>query len=421
MFCNFHAITLRLRKFNSNINTDPLPLERMKPESNKKEISLKILREELELNGILFTPYHWLNSRTVMEEIQHAIRPVIHEGKVYSYGVLCADSLDDLERYEIINMNPDLLGQARKLADGVEWNILYHQDRFHGLIRFPLSLSGELQMLKRFPARGGMMIYRSETGACRFYQGEKLILHDRRNWTIKPEVKTRVACVASCIEKIDKKLLQSILEFAYYMISPTEGAGAILIWNLKPIKTMGNLGHLGLSFQNESHLRMIFHQLIQTDGATMISYDGLLMSSGFQIRYSAKSKRMIPDFRGTRHTSSIRFSFDSPNTLIITISEDGPVSIFFNGVNLTDLNYISPQQMLRKIRSITPEEKSKILIFRTMFQCNRCDRRSVIDRLDLNGKNKVFYPKCPTCQHESEPMTALEYQIRPGTINDFSK
>jgi hypothetical protein len=385
----------------------------MDSENEKKQHTLKILKQELELNGVSFKEYPWMGSDRVMNEIQHSIKPEIHEGKVYSYGVLFAESLDDLENHEIIQMEPHLLSHAHKLADGMEWNVLYHQDNFHGLIRFPTSLSGELQILKRFPARGGLMIYRSETGACRFFQGEDMILHDRRNWNIKPEVKTRVATIASCIEIVDKKLLQSILEFAYYIISPTEGAGAILIWNLKPIKTSGNLGPLDLSFQNESHLRMIFHQLIQTDGATMISHDGKLMSSGFQIRYSAKSRRMIPDFKGTRHTSSIRFSFDAPKTLIITVSEDGPVSIFFNGVNLTDQNYMSTQQMMRKIRINNAEEKLKILTIKQTVTCGNCGKQSLIEGLGFEPKNRVFHPKCPTCRNEIGTLMAVDYDIKP--------
>lgn len=385
----------------------------MKTESDPISESLEILKQELVLNGVTFDQFEWLNSKSVMDEIQHAIRPEIHEGKVYSYGVIFVDNLEDLSRYEIIRMNTDLLNQAHKLADGIEWNVLFHRNVFYGLIRFPTSLSGELQIIKRFPASGGLMIYRSETGACRFYQGEKLILHDRRNWIIKPEVKSRVACVASCIENIDKKLLQSILEFAYYMISPTEGAGAILIWNLKKIKTKGNLEHLNLSFQNESHLRMIFHQLIQIDGATMISHDGRLMSSGFQIRYSAKSRRLIPDYKGTRHTSSIRFSFDAPKTLIITVSEDGPVSIFFNGVNLTDQNYVSAHQMMRKLRIANAEEKSKILTIKKQQTCINCGKPHLIDGLDYPAKNRVFHPKCPTCSFETGTLFAVNFQIKP--------
>ena len=42
----------------------------------------------------------------------------------------------------------------------------------------------------------------------------------------------------------------------------------------------------------------------------------------------------VDAFRGTRHTSALRYSYDDPTATLIVVSEDGPVSVLRGGERL---------------------------------------------------------------------------------------
>jgi len=272
-----------------------------------------------------------------------------------------------------------------------------------------------MQMLKRFPARGGLMINRNESGQCRFYQGDAMIIHDRRNWIKKPDVKNTVTTVASCVPGVNKKTLQLLLEFANHLVSPVDGAGGILIWNHGSLqeKDADSGSSIPFSFQNEWHLNPVLNLVVNTDGAIRISKNGELLESGLHIRYSSKSAKLIPDFKGTRHTSSIRHSFDHSDVIVITISEDGPVSVFINGANITAMNLESLHQMSRKARFAHPGEKDRISPIELRHHCVNCDKPSMIEGVLFKGKNEWISLDCPTCGFNIAPIQAFQLQIKP--------
>ena len=46
---------------------------------------------------------------------------------------------------------------------------------------------------------------------------------------------------------------------------------------------------------------------------------------------SPEAASSVEGFRGMRHTSGRRYSFDDPAATVIVISEDGPVTVLRNG------------------------------------------------------------------------------------------
>ena len=55
------------------------------------------------------------------------------------------------------------------------------------------------------------------------------------------------------------------------------------------------------------------------------------------------AKTTIEPYRGTRHTSGLRYSFDDPLATVIVVSEDGPVSVLRNGELLGTTSSIAVQ------------------------------------------------------------------------------
>jgi hypothetical protein len=59
---------------------------------------------------------------------------------------------------------------------------------------------------------------------------------------------------------------------------------------------------------------------------------------------SPEAESDVEGYRGMRHTSARRYSFDDPLATVIVVSEDGPVTVLRNGEILgqTDANVADP-------------------------------------------------------------------------------
>lgn len=73
------------------------------------------------------------------------------------------------------------------------------------------------------------------------------------------------------------------------------------------------------------------HVLSQTDGAALFDASGTLVELGVRLIPSPDAEMSIEALGGTRHISARRYSFDDPGSVVIAVSEDGPVTVFRNG------------------------------------------------------------------------------------------
>lgn len=392
--------------------------------SNTREITeemLDLLTKELALNGVEFQKHPWLSSENIIREVSMTLIPEVHEGKINSYGILFVENLADLENVDLIQLPQDQIGLTRKLADGERWFVLYEKDQFIGLADFKIPLNTEIQFIRNFPIAGGLAVQRSSAGVTKFFQGDSLTIHDNRRWFTKPNVKTAAWKVSQCVANIDKKTLNLILEFAFHLVSPTTRVGAILVWFLKPIPSQLrvdseekiNLRSLNLSIANDAHTQMICHLLSQVDGATYLDSDGTLMETGVQLKYSEASRKLVSEFQGTRHTSSLRFSYDVEDAIIVTISEDGPVTVFSSGASIADLQIYSAHKMARLLRSELPERGQQITSSSFEVVCTHCQKCSMIEEVQLEGYNLERTSLCPICKNDLYSSKCFSLEVRP--------
>ena len=73
------------------------------------------------------------------------------------------------------------------------------------------------------------------------------------------------------------------------------------------------------------------HVLALVDGAAVFDGSGTLVHLGVRLVPSAEAESDVEGYRGMRHTSARRYSFDDPTATLIVVSEDGPVSVIRNG------------------------------------------------------------------------------------------
>ena len=387
-------------------------IQTMGQKNEKRDEMQDLLLDELRLNGVSFQK-PWLAAANVTNEVVFSLIPKVHEGKINSYGVFIVESVADLENYELIPFPEDQIDLARKLANGEEYFVLYEKSRFLGLVEFKTSISSEILFIRSFPISGGLIIQRNSMGVTKFFQGDSLTIHDNRRWYTKPNVKTAAWKVSQCVGNIDKNILKSILEFAFHLVSPTNRVGAILVWFLNDSTETTDLSTLNLSIMSESRAKMIGHLLSQVDGATFLDRKGNLLKTGVQLKYSEASRRLIPEFRGTRHTSSLRFSYDLEDAIVVTISEDGPVTVFSSGANIADLQIYSAHKQARLLRKELPEVSEKITSSSFEVVCKECGKNSMIEQVQLEGFNERRILLCPICKNEFYSSECFSLEGRP--------
>ena len=135
----------------------------------------------------------------------------------------------------------------------------------------------------------------------------------------------------------DREVLETILEFAVHDLG-ARGIGAILVY--RPDRLAGSTVEsirgpparaAAAADHRPADLAPLRHVLAQVDGAAVLDGTGTLRQLGVRLVPSAEAEADVEGYRGMRHTSGRRYSFDDPTATVIVVSEDGPVTVLRHG------------------------------------------------------------------------------------------
>ncbi|HEX4244640.1 MAG TPA: hypothetical protein VHY77_03655, partial [Acidimicrobiales bacterium] len=304
---------------------------------------LRRLAEELEEAGLHLEGPDPLPAMLV-EEVDLALRPDVHERRVASSGTIL-DPLSDPATWASgteLSMSLEPLGQqplpaARRFADGLscwllrrtngttEWMVL---DRPAGSERDLVVLAEVLEatIVQRHPA-GSVRV----AGSFGVFRWEGL------SWHHEPPVATWIDIVTASEANGDPDVLEALLEFAVHDLGSL-GIGSLLIYRPDgepgpPVEERLPTPP-ALRIRHVAHLAPLRHALAQVDGAAIFDARGALRQLGARLVPSPAAEATVEAFGGTRHTSGRRYSHDDPLATVIAVSEDGPVSVLRNGAVL---------------------------------------------------------------------------------------
>jgi hypothetical protein len=205
---------------------------------------------------------------------------------------------------------------------------------------------------------------------------------------------------------VNWRLLHKLLKFAYHVLSPWQ-IGSTLVWLLDdndPFKSAGiDLEPLRLRIDtqlNTPSLSFAAHLLAQHDGATIVAQDGRLLRTGIHLTASNLAHEIVKPLRGTRHTSAKRASFDHPNTVVVAVSSDGPVTIFSDGMSIFELGwYSATDDALSWIKTVGKSHEDDFLVSGYDAKCSRCGKTSEIEELTVVGWREDEEALCPVCNN----------------------
>ncbi len=285
-------------------------------------------------------------------ELAYALRPQLHEGRVPSYGVLLppgsiiapggerptlATTVDLIPAHDID------LQFARRFADGVTSFAVRSDESIGHLACFGRNMAEEYDLVGLQAAIGGLIIQRHPAGQVRVFGPSGIVRWDGTSWHHDAPVEAWIARLNAVAPDLLVDGVRPLLRFAVHKLGGRR-IGATLIWRPTehdvPAHRQEPLVH------NAPRLRLdkigeeaaLAHALAQTDGAAVFDRDATLTALGIRLAPSNVAEQTIGALGGMRHTSALRYSHDDPYSIVIVVSDSGPVTLMHAGRAITSVD-----------------------------------------------------------------------------------
>jgi len=376
--------------------------------SETKPETIDLLKKELKLAGVTLRQFlpRWARSpllqTSILRELLIALDAPVHEGLIPPYGSIVVDRLTEVDTLKLTEKD---LGIARKAADGSSALVAFREGEFLGLHFLDPASAPEIQLAQITERLDAVVLRRDRNSVVRVFVKNGSLQHAGRRWTVAPSVFAAIERTRRVAPMLGWKALQELLEFAFYVLSPWH-IGSTLVWLLSdrdPFPVGVELQALALSLTpgpTGPSLAFAAHLLAQYDGATIISQDGRLLKTRVHLNATPKAQEIVPPLSGLRHTSAKRASFDHPDTLIVTVSADGPVTIFSDGMSIFELRWYSAERDARITRRVVgPSNKDLVMPSGTVETCPNCGKTSEVEVLVVAGYREREEADCPVCGH----------------------
>jgi hypothetical protein len=299
---------------------------------------LRRLREEL-LDEEVPVALDGREGAAFLEELDYARRPSTHEGISPRFGALIVPSdVIDPDRLGFpalvheTDLEPDVV---RRLADG-RTSFVARTPHKTALVSFDRTIEHEATAVQVATAAGLTVIQRLQSGWVRIFAPHAVMIWDGARWWGKPLAEHLARAVRAVRPELASPVLDGLAEFCVHWLSAGP-VGAMLVWQTEPD---GPLGHLGygasltiptLDMTERQDYPALLNVLAQTDRAALVSPDGRLDQIGIALRASDEAVAAVTAYRGTRHTSALRFTYDEPSTVVFVVSSSGPVTVLHGG------------------------------------------------------------------------------------------
>ena len=312
-------------------------------ETTRNEKRRRLLQRELELEGM------WKRlsaddgpfAEVLLAELLYSLKLPRHERRLPAYGSIIwpedgvgADA----------QLAPSSLDGARALVNGKSSFVLRGRDGALTVECFERRRDSEIEVVMLSDACKGTVVQRTPAGVVKVCTGRDVVVYEQGVWYAKPYSSRFARIVVSRTPTADIAVVKSVLRMAVHELSAAN-VGATLILRidreagreLNGVHAGTDVSTLSLDVNRSVHIGPIAHLLARADGAMILSRNGHVQEFGCHLTYTNRARDDVEAIGGTRHTSAKCFSYDEPRTLVITVSEDGPVTVFSQGAKLVEL------------------------------------------------------------------------------------
>ncbi len=301
---------------------------------------MRRLAEELEESGL--PPADLSPVRDLLiEEIDHALRPPVHERRVSSIGTIVEPLSDPVtwsegSQLEITRASAGAhsLESSRRFADGLSSWLLRRADGADEWVLFDRPAGSERDLVVLANVMKATLVQRHPSGAVHVVGDFGVLRWEGLTWHHEPPLGTWIDVLTACAFAGAPAVLEALLEFAVHDLG-SKGIGSLLIYRstMEPGPPVEELAPRPppLDIRTPTHLAPLRHALAQIDGAAVFDAQGVLRQLGVRLVPSAAAENDVEPWGGTRHTSGRRYSYDDPSATVIAVSEDGPVTVLRHG------------------------------------------------------------------------------------------
>jgi len=277
----------------------------------------------------------------LLGEIDAALRPQLHERRVFSLGSIIDPTTDEATwepGTELVMRRGPLealpVPDARRFADGMSSWLLRRADGPQEWVVFDRPAGSERDLVVVAEVLGATVVQRHPTGVVRVVGAFGVVRGDGLRWHREPPISSWLDAVVSSVRG-DPEVIELLLEFAVHDLG-ARGIGAILVHRTDDERSGPNVEARlprppPLRVRRAADLAPLRHALGQVDGAAVLDADGVLRQIGVRLVPSPDAEASVDGLRGMRHTAGRRYSFDDPTATVIVVSEDGPVTVLRGG------------------------------------------------------------------------------------------
>jgi DisA bacterial checkpoint controller nucleotide-binding len=390
----------------------------------------------------------------LVDELAYARRPPVHETRRSSYGAVVVADYDDFTgltdywirpvprsglRFGDSGLHPLTdhrdLAAVRAYANGRTTFLVRSPAGPEALLQLPVGDELELGRLAE-EAPGVFVIQRTPAGAVKVFTPGRLYVFEHDEWRVKPYAATRLPTLWRISDRISDRrghrVARLLLDFCVHLLSARH-VGATLVWLLSStwdtVKTRAPLAGPGQppAVQlrlNERGFEEAFATLLAgIDGACVLERNGKLVRVKVKLDASERAGGCVAAEGGTRHTSAKRFSFDEPRAIVFVVSQDGPVTVYSDGIAVLRLHAGEPDGDLPSIPD-APVATGPTSVLGAAT-CTHCGKRLATETLQMPGQPATdLRAPCPECgaadaitgrghSVHSRPMKPWERQPRP--------
>lgn len=297
------------------------------------------LAEELDEHGLYLGSSDL--TEVLVEEVDKALRPRVHEGRVPTSGTILAPTSDPSNwpaatGLGITRMRSGSVptSDLRRFVDGLSsWLCRPLGDHPDEVLLFDRPAGSERDLVVLAKAMGATLVQRHPSGVVRVVGPFGVLRWEGLEWRLERHVQSWLRMVNG--DSFASTLpIEPLLEFAVHDLAAA-GIGAVLIARHDAAAGPGFQDRLSLppelNIGTPAHLAPLRHALAQVDGAAMFDGGGVLRRLGVILFATEEARSLVAPLGGTRHTSAARFSYDDAASVVIVVSEDGPVTVLHAG------------------------------------------------------------------------------------------
>ena len=310
---------------------------------------VKFLKSEWRTAGFDLFPEEQMNEKLI-EEVHYACAPPPHEGHSPKYGAFLVSAkperilIDEAQHHLTVEVN-----DARELADG-EYSFFVRSEKDDFVLVLRNYFGDEYgayktrdEYLKPFgihivPPRDIGIVQRCSNGQVRVFGPRNVATRQNERWSVRQYKYSYVNGIEHAIRMVGEEIatIRELMALSVHLLS-ANGTGATLVMkrddsdflDVSPLSNEHYIESPGYDLGDSRFHRAIAQVLSQKDGAVLLRSSGDIDSIGMSLDVDGSGENM--ESGGSRHKSARAYSRKHEDCLVVVVSSQGGVTVFFSG------------------------------------------------------------------------------------------